>query len=377
MKVDTLIIGSGLGGVAISQALSGKRRVVLIDGEEFLPYYRMRLEEVVSGKSPESIYQHNSSWYEDKRIELIKGRVVRLDPSKKEVELEDGEIIGADNIVIATGAKANTLFLKGDGRQYCLRSMEDALDLREKLKSGVRSAVILGAGLLGIELGRVISESYSIPVLLIENQPYILQKQLDEKSAKFLEHYLEEKNLFFKCGKSVVSLTKDGVLTLNDGQEVEAPICISSVGVTPDISFLKGSGITTNRGIIVNEYLETNFENIYAIGDVAELNGRGFSLALFAREQGLHAASEILEGKKKYTPSSFSSVLKITDLDCQIFGTKDGEEVVLEESDKTRVTLFVKDRVLVGAILMNNKAFASKVRSTLNKEFKMEDFKID
>ena len=189
-----IIIGAGIGGVQTATTLATLGiESTLITNEEYPPYYRMRLVEIVTEGEPRTIAIHPYSWYEEKKIRLIKGNVISIDRATHTISLDDGSIIPYTRLVIATGANALSFPIKGLGNKaFVLRKMDDALFLCEKLKrSKVGSLTIIGGGLLGLESAVSIAEHYKVHVNVIESQEYILSKQIDRSSASFINKELE------------------------------------------------------------------------------------------------------------------------------------------------------------------------------------------
>ena len=362
MQDRVVIIGAGIAGVRAAEMLSPSFDVTLINNEPYLPYYRMRIEEVVSGSSPESLFMHPAKWYEDKGIRMVSGAVLRIDDEARAVYLSDGASLPFDSLVIATGSKANVFPLEGSRKEYfSLRTIEDAVRIREALASS-SSATIIGGGLLGLELASSIASHSGVSVSVVETAPYILPRQLDGESAALLESLLKDK------GVSVITDAKakgadESSLFLEDGR--------STAGVHTDLSITDGTRIKTGRGIIVDSFLRTSVPGIYAIGDAAELDGRLFGLAMHAREMGSAVASLIMGGSAPYIPSSPSSMLKVGGLDVASFGEMKGDPIV-REGERSRRTLFVEDGILKGAVFVGEKAPAS-VKAMIGKPYGGED----
>ena len=369
MRTHVVIIGAGIAGVQAAQSLAGEMRVTLINREPFVPYYRMRLEEVVTGGNPASIFMHPASWYEEKGIELIENEAVGIDEEGKAVRLSDSSQIEYDALVIATGSKANIFPISGVGRKYYpIRSLTDAFELRYALEKS-SNACIIGGGLLGLELACAIAGHKNIPVSVIETAPYILPKQLDEDSAALLSTLLKERGVTIIAGASVKEAHEKSLI-LENGDEIAADTVIFSAGVHNDLSLLDGTSIERNRGIVVDARLRTSSPSIWAIGDVAELDGRTFGLAMHAREMGLAAARSIRGEDVMYVPSAPSSVLKVGNLDVSFFGEMKGRRIV-KDGEKSRRTFFVEDGVLRGAIYVAEKAPLS-IKAKIGQPFEEE-----
>ena len=369
MLKRVVIIGAGIAGVQAASSLSGSSSITLINNEDFLPYYRMRIEEVISGASPESLYMHPASWYEEKGIELASGTVKRIDTSSMNVLLEDGREFPFDDLVIATGSEANVFPLEG-GRTsvHALRRMADALALKETIENGAGSIAVIGGGLLGLELAAsVAAHRPKMRVSVIEVSEWILPRQLDRDSAHMLAGLLEEKGVHIITGRKAVK-ADDSSLYLDDGQSVSADILCFSSGVHASIAALEGSGIKTDRGIVVDDHLRTSAAHVYAAGDAAELDGRSFGLAVHAREMGSFVASVINGADKPYLPSQPSAILKVGGLDVASFGSMDGEAHVAEDGNSRR-TVFVKDGIVSGAVLIGGKAEMARMKASIGKPY--------
>ena len=370
MQDRVVIIGAGIAGVRAAEMLSPSFDVTLINNEPYLPYYRMRIEEVVSGSSPESLFMHPEKWYEDKGIRMVSGAVSRIDDEARTVHLSDGASLPFDSLVIATGSKANVFPLEGSRKEYLsLRTIEDAVRIREALASS-SSATIIGGGLLGLELASSIASHSGISVSVVETAPYILPRQLDGESAALLESLLKDKGVSVITGAKAKGADESS-LFLEDGRSIPSSVIIFSAGVHTDLSIADGTRIKTGRGIIVDSFLRTSVPGIYAIGDAAELDGRLFGLAMHAREMGSAVASAIMGGGAPYIPSSPSSMLKVGGLDVASFGEMKGDPIV-REGERSRRTLFVEDGILKGAVFVGEKAPAS-VKAMIGKPYGGED----
>lgn len=360
----SVVIGGGIAGVQAATVLSKDRKVALITNEPCLPYYRMRIEEIIQGKNTEELYIHPQSWYDERGIEIIHANAERIDTEKKNIVLSDGNTVPYDTAVIATGSEARSFPIPGrDKNIYVLRKASDAEKLREALSTADSFAVI-GGGLLGLELASSVAEHMKITVSVIETAPYILPRQLDEASASLLQAKLSEK------GVSVVTAAKtvkadDEYLYLEDGRKIKAAVIAFSVGVNPGIGIAKASGIETDKGIIIDEYMKTSADSVYAAGDAVEYNGRLFGLAMHAREMGTAAADSILGNGKPYVPSEPSALLKVAGIDVISLGSVTGDAGVITDDGVKRTTLFVKDGIITGAVIINDKASMMKIKAMI------------
>ena len=370
MKRNILIIGAGIAGVHASQLLSSDKdnHVVLISGEGYLPYYRMRIAEVTSGLTPENLFIHSAEWYEENGIELIFDSAARIDSLQNRVILESGAVLLFDSLIIATGAYPFIPPYDGThSRVTALRTMDDALRLRSFL-CGSKSMGIIGGGVLGLEAASMAADSFRIPVHVIENSSYILSKQLDETSSNAVASYLEKKGIIIHQETRLKELAEGRIVT--DKGSIAADTVLFSTGVRADKAIAESSGIAAGRGISVNEYLETDYDGIYAIGDAAEMNGKSFGLATYAREMAAAVSKTISGVRTAYVPSAPSSVIKIAGLSIASFGTFIGDRHSEASGDSLK-TYFIDNGILRGAVIINDSSAIAAVKASIDKPFRI------
>ena len=368
MNGRIVIVGGGIAGVQAASSLAGSWEVSLVLGEDFLPYYRMRIEEIIAGTAPESLYIHPAGWYEEKGIRLCHSKASSIDRDKHSVKLEDGSVLPYDKLILATGSNAFVFPLEGNRRTvFSLRSAADAIAIRKAL-DGAESFTVIGGGLLGLELAHSIAAGFNITVNVIESAEHILPRQLDKDSALLLQKKLEEDGVHIYAGAKAVS-ADDHTLRLSDGTDVPSDVLCFSAGVRAECSLASQAGLSTDKGIIVDAHLRTSDPDIFAIGDAAELDGRTFGLAMHAREMGSKAASIIGGDTSPYVPSEPSAMLKVAGIDVASFGRITDESDVIIDSDASRCTIFTENGIVRGAVLINSKALMMKVKNAIGKPF--------
>ena len=368
MNGRIVIVGGGIAGVQAASSLAGSWEVSLVLGEDFLPYYRMRIEEIIAGTAPESLYIHPAGWYEEKGIRLCHSKASSIDRDKHSVKLEDGSVLPYDKLILATGSNAFVFPLEGNRRTvFSLRSAADAIAIRKAL-DGAGSFTVIGGGLLGLELAHSIAAGFNITVNVIESAEHILPRQLDKDSALLLQKKLEEDGVHIYAGAKAAS-ADDHTLRLSDGTDVLSDVLCFSAGVRAECSLASQAGLSTDKGIIVDAHLRTSDPDIFAIGDAAELDGRTFGLAMHAREMGSKAASIIGGDTSPYVPSEPSAMLKVAGIDVASFGRITDESDVIIDSDASRCTIFTENGIVRGAVLINSKALMMKVKNAIGKPF--------
>lgn len=274
----------------------------------------------------------------------INSEVVSIDRDNKKVFVKDLNrgteyALAYDKLVLSPGAKPFTPDIKGikNKRTFSLRSIDDM----EKIMSSVDNAkavTILGGGFIGIELAENF-RALGLDVNIIELRDHMLSAVFDKETASLIqkELWFNGVKLFLDESINEVVETENGLkLMLRSGETLNTDILISSVGVTPDISFLDGSGIETGRGVIVDENLQTNDPDIFAIGDAIEVvqdttkNRLIIPLAGPANYQGRIVADIIMGDKnKKYSSTLGTSICKVFSLTAAATGAS---EYVLKKS---------------------------------------------
>jgi 3-phenylpropionate/trans-cinnamate dioxygenase ferredoxin reductase subunit len=272
------IVGASLAGAKAAEAARAAGfdgRVVLVGDEPTAPYERPPLsKDVLRGdKDPDSARVHPDGFYEEQGIELVTDRAVALDVTTRTIELARGAPIRFDRAILATGAAPRRLDVPGadlDGVHY-LRTVDDAVRLRDAIRGGGRVAVI-GAGWVGTEVAAS-ARQMGASVVLIDPAPVPLHRVLgDEIGAVFAQLHADH-GVDLRLGTGVAALRGAQhveQVVLDDGRVEAVDIVVAGIGVTPRTELADAAfGVRVDNGIVVNEHLETNLEGIFAAGDVA------------------------------------------------------------------------------------------------------------
>ena len=281
-----LIVGDGVAGARAAMKIreTDPKGEIHIFTEEAHPfYYRVRFPEFVAGEvTIKDITIHTKEYYQGKNISLhLEDPIVEVRLEKKEAVSRKGGSYSYDLLLMSTGGNAFVPPIKGVEKQgvFTLRTMKDALEMKE-FSTKVRQAILIGGGLVGLETGGAFLRR-GVKVAVIEYNPRILPRQMDEEGAQILQTKMEGMGFsFFLNGQSDEILGKEKVegVRLKDGRTIEGQMVIISAGVRPNIQLAKGIGLETKNGIIVNDRLETKSEGIFAAGDVAEHRGRVYGI---------------------------------------------------------------------------------------------------
>ncbi|HSQ77263.1 MAG TPA: FAD-dependent oxidoreductase [Nitrospirota bacterium] len=327
-----IIIGGSVAGISAVKAVrendpSGD--ITVISGEKTGPYYRPLIPLLIAGQKGERDIMYTEDPLREKNITSVLGTVIGVDAPKKEVLLASGERLLFDSLLIATGGAALKPSIPGlEGNNvYPLRNMAQALGIRDAAVTA-KSVVVIGGGLVGIKAALALREQGMSPgrapreVTVIEMLPEIMNGRLDRRGAAIVRTAVEQKDIAVVTGQAVSGIIRtqsalSGV-KLRSGRMIKADLVVVAAGVKPNIAFLKGAGIKTSTGVLVNEYLQTNVADVFAAGDVVEgrelLSGKKTISGLWsnALEMGRIAGMNMAGKKVKYP--GFLSVMNATDI---------------------------------------------------------------
>ncbi len=374
-----LIIGASAAGVSAAReirAIDPGIAVRMLTEERYLPYYRPSLTEYIGDSKVEgrsNFFLNPEAWYRDKNLELILGmKVIRIDPPARVVQTISGERYSYEKLILANGSTPFVPFRDAAGKKnvFSIRTLDDARAANE-LSGTVKTAVVIGGGLLGLEAAHSLSGK-GVRVTVIEGSDRILPRHLDPDSSLIVQNIVTGANVSILLGRSIESIQGEGSATgvrLADGEVVPADMVIISIGVRPNVEIAKSCGIAVNRAVVVNDRMETLIPGIYACGDVAEFNGKCISLWMPALKQGKVAGSnaagkpaQFLDEMYPVVLNSFGTRIYSAGDICQ--DRKDGEYRVHAAGDAAKNNykklFFLNDR-LAGFILIGDISEAQKL----------------
>ncbi len=280
---SVVIVGSGLAGYAVARELrrlNTEIQVTLLSADHGGFYSKPMLSNALAtGKTPDSILNADATQMSKQLNITIRPytRVNTIDVSANSVFLENGEQLTYDRLVLALGADPIRLPIPGKGADEILsvNDLDDYRQFRNALE-GKKHIAILGAGLIGCEFANDLAgKGYQVSVFDLSPQP--LGRLLPSEAGRFLQEKLTSAGIRFLLNTTVERINKeDGCYQLfyKDSQCIQADIVLSAIGLRPRISLAETAGIQVNRGITVNRYLQTSAQNIHALGDCAEVEGK-------------------------------------------------------------------------------------------------------
>lgn len=337
MPKRIVIIGAHAAGVdAASAARKTDRQaeITIITEEQHPGYSRCGLPFVIGGQIPSfrDLIVFAPTYFQMMKINLKnETKVTAIDTTKKTVETtgKDGktETVSYDSLIIATGASSFTPPIKGREKQgvYSLRTLEDGENIDQAIRKGAKTAIVMGAGLIGLETAIALHER-GLKVTIVEMLPQVLPLPLDPEMAKMLQDMLEEKGIKVLTGKCVEEFLGTDTVTgiMAGGEKIEADLFLSAFGVRANTQLAVNAGIAVGetKAIRTNARMETNIKDVYAIGDCAEVTNIVTQrpslpqLGTVAVRTGKIAGINAAGGYSLFTGALGSAISRLFDTDC-------------------------------------------------------------
>lgn len=376
-----VIIGNSAAGISAAEIIRQKdkdSKIIIVSNEDYLGYHRCLISHYLAGDiKEERIIYRPKDFYSGNNIELILNKKAqRIDVKKNQVIVEDLADRSQDKIkieydVLALANGASSKFpkdLKGIQKNgvFGFRTIADAKQILE-LVPVAQVACVLGGGLVGLKAAYALKKK-NLEVKVIVRSPQILSQVLDKYGAGLFERHLSENGIDILTACDAQEIIGNGdvkAVKLSSGKVIACSIVVVAKGVEPNIDLIKDSGINSEEGVLVDDYLKTNIPNIYAAGDIAEtfdpiLEKRQIN-ALWpnAIEQGLLVGENILSGNKKYIGSVGMNSVEFFGLPMISFGitnpkTDEYEELIYkDEKQNIYKKLVLKNNIIKGAIFVN------------------------
>jgi len=337
-KKAIVIIGNGISGVTAARHIRKNSHAQITIISEEHPYFfsRTALMYVYMGHMKfEHTQPYEKHFWKKNNINLIQTRVESIVTKTKTLNLSHGEKLVYDSLIIATGSKPNKFGWKGQDAKgvmglYHKKDLE-ALEQYAPNNQMCKRAVIVGGGLIGIELAEML-HSRHIPITFLVREDSFWNKVLPEGESELINREILEKGIDLRLNTNLKEILTDenGQVRRVKIQETEEEIPCNLVGLTagvsPNIAFLKGSGIQTNKGVLVNRFLETNIPDVYAIGDCAEqkvpIGERRSIEAVWytGRMMGETVAQTLCGNRIEYKPGFWFNSAKFFDIEYQTYG---------------------------------------------------------
>ncbi|MEQ6125257.1 FAD/NAD(P)-binding oxidoreductase [Pseudotenacibaculum sp. MALMAid0570] len=333
-----VIIGNGISGVTLARHIrkNSDKEITIVSAETDYFFSRTALMYIYMGHMKFEHTQPYESWFWKKnRINLKKGYVEKVDTSNKQLVFSNGEKLSYDKLVLATGSKPNKFGwpgqdLKGVMGMYHKQDLEN-LETHAPNNKVCKRAVIVGGGLIGIELAEML-HSRNIPVTFLVRETSFWNGVLPSRESEMINRHIKNNHIDLRLGVNLKEIKSDenghcySVVIAETGEEIECDVVGLTAGVSPNINFIKDSEIETNRGVLVNRFLETNIKDVYAIGDCAEQreaigNRRPIEAVWYTgRMMGETLAQTICGNRIEYKPGHWFNSAKFFDIEYQTYG---------------------------------------------------------
>jgi len=369
-KMKLVLVGNGLAGMRCLEDLldmaPDRYEVTVIGEEPWGNYNRIMLSPVLSGdKTIDDIMLHPHAWYSDKGIRFIAGDpAVRIDRPRKQVYTDKGEVVDYDRLILATGSKPFIPPIAGADLKGVI-SFRDIYDINTMLDycKTKKNAVVIGGGLLGLEAAYGLKQR-GMNVTVLHLMDRIMERQLDSKASQMLRHSIEQKGISIITEANTEALVGvDGHVTqirLKDGTVLAADLVVFAVGIRPNMALAQSAGLRCNRGVLVNDTMQTFDPSIYAVGECIEHRSQTFGLVEPLWGQAFICASHLAEhGSLTFKAPTVPTQLKVSG--CDVFSAgnfepKDDFEDIILNDEKRQIykrIIIQKDKV-VGAVLFGD-----------------------
>ncbi len=387
-KEKLVLIGNGMAGVRCIEEIlerdQNRYDITIIGAEKYPNYNRIMLSNILQKKmTVDETITNPLEWYTENNIELLNdNRAIRLDSEAQMIELADGKTVSYDKCILATGSRPFILPIEGADLEgvVAFRTIEDTekiLDYANRYKK----AAVIGGGLLGLEAAKgLVDQGMDVTVVHLEN--WLMEMQLNEAAGQLLKMDLEKQGLKFQMAtktEKILGTKHVSGLAFSDGTTLDTDLVVMSIGIRPEKALAEAAGIATNRGILVNDYLETSVSNIYALGECVEHQGTCYGLVAPLYEQG-KVLADYLTGKETegYKGSMTHTALKVSG--CDLFSAglikTDDEIKAIEAHDEWNNSykkVFIKNGRVVGTILYGDTADENRFLKMITQKLDISD----
>ena len=384
------IIGNGVAATTAVREIRNRDKEIEIDvfTDERYPYYpRPNLIDLVANrKTIKETIRYDLDWYEENDVDLkLSTPVFQIDTETKSVMSTSKDYGSYDKLLIAVGCRPFVPPFEGlhKNNVHVIRTLDDALDIRDAVKGAGRE-IVVGGGILGIELAAAMREVGGEPIV-VSNENRILPMQLDDQGSAVLTKQLEKKGISilfgFECRSISGEFDAEGIVSAQN-DTINGDLVVIATGVRSNTIIAKNSGIKFNKAIEVDEHMQTSVEGIFAAGDCMEYNNQWHGIIPWATASARVAAQNMLDfGSAKFESITPSNQLQVAGIDLTSIGvihpdSPDYETLVSVDAENGKYYKAVlKDDVLVGGIALGSRKIALKLRSLIVKGENIADIK--
>lgn len=381
------VVGNGNAGAALVDSLLSKGgdgvKVTLYGDEHVGAYDRIRLSEYMAGEIDlAGIGLRGDDWYNENNVRFRRGvRVEEIDTGARQTRGTDGDWVAYDKLILATGSSSSVPKIPGRDKRgvFVFRTVRD---VEEMLEAKPDKAVVIGGGLLGLEAAYGLT-NHDAEVTVLHRSPHLMNQQLDPTAGRMLTKKVEELGIKVRTKANTDEILGNGRVEgvrLVDGYEIEADMVVVCTGIDPNTHPAHGTRIEVGNGIIVNEYMETNIEGVYAVGECTEFQGQLIGLVAPALEQVRVVVDTILgERKQTYKGSGTATKLKVAGLDLvsvgDAYGREEGSEEIVSSNpvDGIYRKAVIKDGKVTGTVLLGDASISLQMTDAVKRGAPAED----
>lgn len=390
MNKNIVIIGGGIAALSAIKAIreiDKEINIYVFQDEKYYPYYRIKLTKGLFDNIEESKFLlQKKEWYELNKVNLyLDKEVIAIDIVNNEVKINDGSSLKYDKLLIATGASNFIPPIKGINKKnvFTIRKFGDIEDIKANAKDK-QTVLNIGGGVQGLEAAWAFSKEGK-DVIVVEALERLMPRQLDKRASDILKNKIEKCNIRILLNAQVEGISGessvDGVI-LKDGNKINCDMILYSVGIRSNVKLLENTDVKIKRGVLVNNKMQTNIKNIYAAGDVAELEGQIGGLWTVASEEGKIAGYNMVEKDKEYCiipPVTMMNAFNISIFSVGNIDEENCEETIIEDKKDEELykRLFIKDKIIVGAILVGDTKEAMLLKKAVEKKVLLSDLDLN
>jgi NAD(P)H-nitrite reductase large subunit len=391
-----LIIGgcaAGLNGIEGIRKIDKEGEITLISEEKYPPYARCLITNYLIGThTEEDLFLRESSYYEKMKVNLILGKkVVTVNAKNKNIILNDGEKISFDRMLIATGSVSQRLDCKGEEKQgiFEFRNIQDVYNIKQMVEK-CEKAFVFGGGLVGIKAAYGLNK-IGVDVEMVVKSSQLFSRFLNKSASNIILNWIEKNGIKITTKIAPVEIYGNKEITgirFDNGEEKKAQLGIIGKGVRANISFLKNSDLHLHWGVVVDEYLRTNFYDIFSAGDVAEtedlITGKPWINPLWmnAQEQGYIAGINMAGEMRSYPGSIAGNSAEFFGLPVISLGeVKETENVeIIESKDEgekgySYKRFILKNNTLIGVVLIKDVEDAGVYLALIRAKVNLQEYK--
>ncbi|MFA5075232.1 MAG: FAD-dependent oxidoreductase [Candidatus Babeliales bacterium] len=382
-----IIIGASAAGIACAsklRELDKESEITVISDQKYLPYNKCLLADYLAGNiSQDRLFFKKQNFFQDNKINLLLStKIIKIEPNKNKILTEFGQNFFYDKLFLGLGTKAFVPDIAQDiANIFNFQTLQDIEKISNFIKiNKVKNATIVGSGLTSLECSDILSKM-GIRVNLIVRGDKIMSKQLDKTASEFIENLIKKENINLFKNKIIEKINKNFFIKFSDNTQLQTDMIIFTTGTIPNIELALSANIKISEhlnGIIVNEFMQTNFENIYAGGDVCVIKNILTNQDILnhtwpdATMQGFIAAYNMFGEKRNYNgvlPTTSSNIFNTSFISCGDIFCHDNSCEIIERSEKDFYHKFVtKNGVLIGFLQVGKIENVSKLKDIMLKK---------